>query len=359
MKRRLIVSLISLFVLFSFVFNVSALDLSTANSKYEQAAEVFAKRISKDITIFSDWKSVTLSDELYLYNETGDSIKAVLYEVYCNGVNSGYIIVDYSTINIIEFSTDASPYGTLLASYKKEKGLSRNMGEYCVYSPGVHAYAAKTSSASKYVVYNFVDDQSVSIDLSVDKSISTYSLNNTQITPLSTGVHSKILSGVPDANYTTSCIPTAIGNVIGYWDTHGYSNLIVSPNTIYNAIAEINTNLIAACGSNTNNAGIPTATQNYCRSAGRYPNNFTVTNVTNPSYSTFTTQITNNRPTLVGFASGGPYVGAHMTAGVGYYYDDAFPNEKYIYVHDAWSSTSVNYFVLWGSYNDFISKIVP
>ncbi len=229
-----------------------------------------------------------------------------------------------------------------------EKGLINNSGEYYIYYPGFHAVAIKPDNNEKYKVYEFTNDDSVKIKLSTTIDQNKSLQNDSNISPLSTGVHYKVLLGVPDANYTDSCIPTAIGNIIGYWDTHGYPNLIISPKSITNAINEINSNLISECGNNTSNSAIPDATQNYCRSTSRYPARFTVTNLWNPTFGTYMSQITYNRPTLVGFASNGPYGGAHMTTGVGYYYDDAFPNEKYIYVHDAWPSTSIDYMVLWG-----------
>lgn len=118
-----------------------------------------------------------------------------------------------------------------------------------------------------------------------DSKVNNTSSSLLNVVPYSTGVHYKALT-VPDANYTISCIPTAIGNVIGYWDNNGY-------------------------------------------------------------------------PALVGVASSGPYGGAHMTTGVGYYYEDTLP-DKYVIVHDAWTSTPTDYYLKWdSSYNDFISKIVP
>lgn len=123
---------------------------------------------------------------------------------------------------------------------------------------------------------------------------------------------------------------------------------------------DINNRLIAIAGNNTTNSAIPGATEGYCRVYGRYPYNFTVTNISAPSYSQMQTEIDAGRPCLVGFGASGPYGGGHMTAGVGYYYDNAFPNDKYVIVHDAWSTTPVDCQRLWSSsYNDFIAKIVP
>lgn len=337
-------------------------------------ANQFISRISQSLPLFFDWKSAEPGNGQYLYDATGKMTVAMIFDVSCDGIDKGYVIVDYSSYEIIEFSKSASPYGELLDHYISEKKIASIQDKYYIYSPGTHAVAIKSLISNQYSVYDFTKDTSVSIDLH-SKNNSTISnpikasvlpiivenaIKTKGVIPLATGVHYKILTGVPDASYTISCIPTAIGNVIGYWDTHGYPNLISSSKTIYNAISEVNGNLIAACGNNTSNSAIPAATQAYCRASGRYPNNFTVTNMWNPSYSSFKSQISSGNPALVGFASGNSYYGgAHMTAGMGYYYDDAFPNEKYIYVHDAWSTTAADYMVLWSSYNDFMAKIVP
>lgn len=375
MKKKLIAILSIISIINVFSFNLNAAELDSRNSECLNAAIQFISRISQDLPLFFDWKSAEPINEKYLYDETGKVKKAIIYNVYNNSIDKGYIILDCNTYKILEFSKNNSPYGELLNRYIKEKKITNIQDEYFIYSPGTHAVAIKSTSSTQYSVYEFTNDPSVGIDLYSEKSsaipsqtvanavtiIDENAINTAEISPLATGVHSKILTGVPDASYTISCIPTAIGNVIGYWDTHGYSNLISASNTIYDAINEVNSNLIAVCGNNTTNSAIPTATQNYCKASGRYPNNFTVTNVWSPSYSSFSSQIDYSRPALIGFASGNNYYngGAHMTAGMGYYYDDAFPNEKYIYVHDAWSSTPTNYMVLWSSYNDFMAKIVP
>ena len=46
-----------------------------------------------------------------------------------------------------------------------------------------------------------------------------------------------------------------------------------------------------------------------------------------------------------------------MTTGVGYYYEDGDPYQ-YTIVHDAWEPND-NHYQCWGSYNDFIAKIIP
>jgi hypothetical protein len=334
---------------------------------FDQATAMFVDNLSRTLPEFAHWQESTVFARENLYSPADLEIDFILYELNSQGSACGYLILDAGTQKVVEFSSGVSPYRQVLDAYRQKKLSKMNIAsEKLVYYPGEYAVAVTFANSPETRMIEFMADPSVVIEL---EGISRMDLNQVLAAgELSAGsrsaaaagsinsVHYKLISGVPDANYTISCIPTAIGNVIGYWDTHGYPNLIVSPATIYTAIAEINERLIDACGNNRTNSAIPAATQGYCKA--RYPNNFTVTNHWNPAYSTYTTQINYNRPTLVGFASDGPYVDPHMTAGVGYYWQDQVP-EKYVIVHDAWLPADDHY-QLWDSdYNDFIAKIIP
>jgi hypothetical protein len=360
MKKVIFLSVTVLIIVFFTSSSFAAIPESES-CKYQDSAFGFASRISENLGQFSEWKEIVLENEKNLYDYTGSKINAVSYEVSGkDGTKLGYIIVDTATRAVVEFSKNESPYGDILEDFKEVKGLVGNdLYGYSIYYPGHHLFAVRTEDSCDYRVLDFTRYQALKMETKTLTDKTSMEIVDSHDLIRNSGEHYKLLSGVPDANYTIRCIPTAIGNIIGYWDTHGYPNLIISPNTIYSAITEVNNNLIIKCGNNVTNDAIPDATRWYCRAAGRYPNRFNVTNIWNPSYAQYKSQIDNNRPALVGFTSAGPYSGAHMTAGVGYYYDDWFPQYKYVYVHDAWSSTPVNYFVLWGSYNDFIATIIP
>jgi hypothetical protein len=327
-----------------------------------QAASAFISQISDSLPEFSHWKDSQVYARKNLYRLQDLELGYALYEMNLNGKACGYLIIDIKTLKIVEFSSGVSPYRQYLDEYRKIKlaGVAIEQ-EKLVYSPGIRAIAVTRTGSKETEIIRFMEDTSVIVKV---EGISRMSLNASLAASDSTGsggavlsVHYKLISGVPDASWYIKCIPTALGNVIGYWDTHGYSNLIVSPDDIYDAISEISDRMIEAVGSNTYNSGIPPAMEGYCHA--RYPSNFDVTNVSSPAYSTYTYQIGCNRPTLVGFASGGPYGSpGHMTAGVGYYWQD-YIEDKYTIVHDAWSPADDCY-QLWDSeYNDFIAKIIP
>lgn len=50
---------------------------------------------------------------------------------------------------------------------------------------------------------------------------------------------SKYLNGVGDVNWHLGCAPSAAANIVIYWDTTGYSNLITSNQTNNDVIAEL------------------------------------------------------------------------------------------------------------------------
>ena len=300
-KNLRLKTIIVVFVV-SFLFNYfSLIGYANSNEKYYVKACEFTERISNSLSGFNLWKDATVKFKANLYPPTTDSISAILYDIESksNGL-CGYIIMDYNTLQVLEFSRGLSPYGEYLDIYKAKKFEKiKPTKESLVYTPGGHAIKVKLPNEENEQLLYFTRDIDVSISLSYSKMEIDQSF-----TPQGTGVHTKIISGVPDYPYTFSCIPTAIGNVLGYWDSHGYPNLMIMP---LMDIQEINNRLIDIAGNNTSNSAIPGATQGYCRTPARYPNNFTVTNIWSPSYSQMQIEIDANRPCLVGFASSGPY----------------------------------------------------
>jgi hypothetical protein len=356
------ISLLIVILLIVITLPICANAVTSDGDDINQKASAFISQISDSLPEFSHWKDSQVYARKNLYRLQDLELGYALYEMNLNGEPCGYLIIDIRKQKVVEFSSGVSPYRQFLDEYRKIKLADVAIEqEKLVYSPGIRAIAINKAGSKETEIIRFMDDTSVTVKVA---GISRMSLNESLAASDSTNsggailsVHYKLISGVPDADYYISCIPTALGNVIGYWDTHGYSNLIVSPNDIYDAISEINDRLIDAVGNNTSNSGIPPAMEGYCHA--RYPSNFDVTNIWSPAYSTYTYQIGCNRPTLVGFGPGSPYgSGGHMTTGVGYYWQD-YIEDKYTIVHDAWDPADDCY-QLWDSdYNDFIAKIIP
>jgi hypothetical protein len=383
MKKRLLPTIIIL----ALVAMLAAQPIAAASpaDQHELAARAFISKIAARLPEFAHWSASSVYERQALHDPASLAVSAYLYELNCGNSACGYLIVDADSENVVEFSSGVSPFRQYLNAYRAQKFANRRIdAEELLYKPGTYAIRVRLDGKPDWETYAFTEDDGLRVQvagisrMALNDTLSETAAGNLAVqktgglgldsersdaesarTPASAPplVHYKLISGVPDTDYYISCIPTAIGNVIGYWDSHGYPNLIIFPVQIWTCIHDISDWMIAFYGSNTTNAAIPGATQTYCRA--QYPQNFTVTNIWNPAFSTYTSQIANNRPTLLGFAAGGPYGPdeGHMTTGVGYYYEDGEPY-KYTIVHDAWEPNDDHY-VAWGSYNDFMAKIIP
>ncbi len=324
----------------------------------DKTAFEFINKISNTLPEFNDWKKAIVFEKNDLDTPEGLTGNFVIYELNIANSACGYIILDRSTDKIVEFSSGLSPFRQYLSNYSQIKFRSKKFSiDKMLYYPGLYAIEATDQDSGATSIIEFTKDELVNISVpNISKISENDKLGEVSIESLT---QYKLISGVPDSPYYISCIPTAIGNAIGYWDTHGYSNLIVSPCTLYNVIYDVSARMIYQSGNNKNNAAIPDAVEYYCHS--RYPSNFDAINLWSPSWTSYKTQISYNRPTLLGFDKDSYYgdgTNGHMTCGVGYYWDGV-SDDYYSIVHDAWSSTSVDCYQLWGSWNDFICKIIP
>src|SRR4030042_4052169 len=77
--------------------------------------------------------------------------------------------------------------------------------------------------------------------------------------PLAPPVSPVIIAGTPDYLWRHGCGPTAVGNVIGYYDTHGYNDLITG-----DANSQTNdVNQAMASGGESGNPNPPGSEQHY------------------------------------------------------------------------------------------------
>ena len=287
---------------------VQTMTVSAKADVNDEAAETFVARITTKLPEFAHWQDSRIYARKELHDPVSQATSAILYELNVKDEACGYLIVDADTQCVLEFSSGVSPFRQYLDAYREIKFANRKIiRESLVYCPGTYAWSVQLEGSPEPEIICFLEDTSVQVSLSgisrmalnetlADESASASSTNHSDSSAeagvmdiLIDPVHYKLISGVPDSDYYISCIPTAIGNVIGYWDTHGYPNLIQYPNTILSAISEVSDRMIAYYGSNQVNVAIPIAAQGYCRA--RYPQNFTVTNHWNPAYTTYTGQI--------------------------------------------------------------------
>lgn len=318
-------------------FSTISVYSTSANKEY-----LLQKQVSGflDIPGYDKWKGSTLVFDGYLKSYDEDYLHYTVKAIN-DSKTFGYIICDIN-YNVIEFSNSSSPFkNCFVGTSTTTTDLNKTIP---FYYPGVHDVDGNLQYRQSYsLVNNYAEGSPV---------IEQQEIGVDNIGLLAVPEKYKLISGVPNYDYHESCIPTAIGNILGYWDSHGYPNLMIGTYTAM--ITEISNRM----GVNTSNANIPKAVHGYCHTTDRYPTSFTETNIWNPTFSQLKSEIDAGRPTLVGFASGGDYGGAYMTACVGYYYETT-SSTKYIYVHDGGHNPG-DYFVKWNpTYNDFIGKIVP
>lgn len=106
------------------------------------------------------------------------------------------------------------------------------------------------------------------------------------------------------------CIPTAIANIMWYWNAHGFSGLTDG------SFSSVQEEISGMMGSSvTSNSGIAGAVAMYTSSRMRTGSARSIS----ATYSTVVSEINAGRPCLLGFANGGGYSSVHMTACCGYY----------------------------------------
>lgn len=111
--KNLRVFVITLLLAIAMLTSFSSMSFAktSGNEKYYSKALEFIQRISNNLSEFNAWKKGNVSFKSNLYSPTSDSITAILFDVINESSEPcGYIIMDYNTLSVIEFSSKRSPY---------------------------------------------------------------------------------------------------------------------------------------------------------------------------------------------------------------------------------------------------------
>ena len=182
------------------------------------------------------------------------------------------------------------------------------------------------------------------------------------------------ISGVPDWNQFwgsygcySGCTPTSAINVMGYWDNHGYGNLIYGSDW-QGAVNEMRGDMGTYCDGNTGstdltnvapsvvvyaqNHGYTFGSDTWCPSVLEYQG---CSGVDISDYNHYLAEIDAGRPLVVDVTGHTSY-GDHSVAGVGY-----DTNGSYMIVHDNWSGTDADIYLQYGSgYSEiFFHPVIP
>lgn len=282
-------------------------NLSTEEAYIIDTVNAFVNYLSLNDDNYSEWRNSCLEYGYPLLNYEMDNTEALLYYVKNSEGNIGYVIWGKTNSMILEYSTIAPAYDST-----KIDDIEALLYINCI--PAVY---------SNNTYYFLSSAGEVILSYSKLRYYPNLQINN--------------------------CIVCAISNLLWHYGENGYSSLISG--MAYTNVDSTVDSIMSSLGGYTNN-NIPSTINWYVSSKSTY--SVSVTNQWSPTFYNVQTEVA-SRPCLLGFAAGSPYsdtVG-HMTLCVG---TRLYNDWGYVQVIDGHSSYVVE--KAWGSYNDFISKVV-
>jgi uncharacterized protein YneR len=325
------------------------------------------------------WDSAALQDPILLYDLTGE-VTAYLFPVTSVGKPAGYLTVAAIALPnpVLEFAVEGSHPLSDAVSHMATLGMRPLHLEHPLYL-GLLAYGYEVASSvqGQRAVFDLVNGRVLQVSeadarIPLRQRVAAYqeqavTTEPSPIQPSASIAAYSLISGVPDWNQFwgsygcwSGCSPTAATNVMGYWDNHGYGNLIYGSDW-QGAVNEMRNHMGTQCGQDgggwTNVGNISSGMSAYAQSHG-----YTFVSelwcsgcATSPTYDNYRGQINASRPLVVDVIGHSTY-GSHSVTGVGY-----DTNGSYMIVHDNWSSTGENVYLQYGSgYSSiFMHPLIP
>ena len=307
--------IISSFVILSLLFAIGGEVVVADELEYSDEISSASKFI-EDISMeeeFSLWENASVSFAYELFEEDLSTISDVLFYVINNNEYVGYVIVGSEDDYVVEFSLGIAPYDNIQQTINTTYiFIYHNCIPMC-YCNGMYYYVEEDGTLSFYRSEN---------------TIQTY---------------------YPNLQGSYNCIVGAISNIMWHHGMNGYSSLI-SGMTFSQVESQVNGIIVGYGGYN--NSNIPNTISDYVWINSSYA--VAVFNQSNPTFTNVFNEVM-NRPCLLGFAAGSPYSSTegHMTVCVG---TSTIGGQNFVKLIDG-HSTSIVYRT-WGSYNDFMSKVV-
>lgn len=149
------------------------------------------------------------------------------------------------------------------------------------------------------------------------------------------------------------CAPTAAANIVMYWDSNGYPDMVGS-NSWINAANRLGTIMLHTDQSGVLPQYVEPAMKVYIEEHGY--TNFGVTRDTSVTFHEVQTIVNNGHPSLLGLSNytaiSPNATGKHMVTLVGFetYYDTSTQKwSQQIIVHDNWDSTGTQVWLKWSN----------
>jgi len=378
--------LFALLMLCIFIPASAAVEISDGVSieDAETVASFYVRDIPTFIAAYSEWKDATVEQSTVYYDLDGKK-SAYAFNVIENGQYAGYILVSATRNNypILEFSKGRTPNAiTELRSCSetlaKERANERKLvaGKVRLLYLGATFYYAEyplldaTGKVKDNVIVDLtvpvvVDSKEQRMEIPIDENdlLQQQQLKKQEANELWDALEKKMMSGHATSEYPVStlglgwisdvpayewylgCSPTAAGMVLGYWDSHGYSNL-PSETSLIGELAEA---MGTDSSGGTSPWNIDNGIEEVCDDHGY--GNFDASNDYYLSWSEVISEVNAGRPFMINMGDGGigsghtePY-GDHSVTCVGYSDYD----EDYVFIHDTWDENTHN--LAFGNWN--------
>lgn len=381
--------------------------------KAEEVASYSIKEISGSIQNLSEWKDATVELSTIYYDLDGNR-SAYSFNVIENNQQSGYILISAMKDNypVLEFSKGKIPneipeFTTRSKSLAKERANkikleSADKEELAVgemkplYLGPTFYYAEYTltdtkGKAKEKVIVDLpfstvVDFNKSNVSVPVDEKdyFNSTSLQqqqeirkqdaNAKWTTFEKGLAMKTIPAgytstssigyiddVPNYPWLNGCSPTAAGMVLGYWDSHGYSNF-PGETTLIDELAD-------SMGTDWPGSGatwpldIDDGIEEVCADHGY--NNFDASNgftlINTFTWSNVVSEINANRPFVISMLNGGLGSGyqpgyeyeEHSVTCIGY----SDGSQDYVFLHDTWDPEDYHY-ISFGSWTSAMATWV-
>ncbi len=282
------------------------------------------------------------------YYDLQGNIEAHELPVLVNDEEQGYIVIQATGCQIVEFSEFVSPYYTNIAMVARtaETWEMELASDPLYLSPFDKFFVLGTDKAEGYRVLLNMEDYSFLVlnnrqeivpelpdgrILTLPDFVSTTKVELQIITPSYTEpfetLAAKQLSvpiyyQFPYNGCQVGCTPTAGGTLMGYWDNYGFSNLI-NGSDHNSTIIRLNQLAGTWCEGNsgvTYFSDLTPAMESYASEKGYSNFNSTFYSGSGVTYSRLQNEIDNDRPLVVNFSGGPPYnyLHGHSNTGIGY-----------------------------------------
>ncbi|WP_135605144.1 C39 family peptidase [Methanococcoides sp. NM1] len=359
----------------------------------EAVASYYVRYIPSFMENFQGWQEATVEQSEVYYDLDGKK-SAYAFNVIENGQYAGYILVSATKDNypILEFSKGKTPNAIAELTTRSEtmakeranknklsigKARPLYLGATFYYKeyPLIDAHGKTVDSVVvDLTAPSIVDFTELQMEIPIgegdllqqqqmkkeEASVQWDALEERMLMESTTT--ESTLSGslgyiydVPNYLWHVGCSPTAAAMVLGYWDIHGYPNILLSSDEkplIEELAAAMETSDWPRPDGGTWPWDIDNGIETVCKNHGY--SNFDASNDYYVSWNEVKTEVDGNRPFVINMLQGGtgsgysqPY-GDHRVTCIGY----SDGTEDYVFIHDTWDTENHHYIAFgnwWGA----------